>query len=200
MIRSIHAALVCGVLLSCGLTEPTYIDIPEKRIEALSNQLGVDLSTALAENRRDLKAELSEELGLVVDRLFVKRVEGLSDEFASKAQEILAQEGLDYEDVAGALSASGISDEFRSAISDELATRLDALIEANRELRTAFVAEIEPASEAAAKEVGTAVMDDPADPSGWAPAGLAGAFVLLSGLLGLRGRAKKSKKSTRKTS
>lgn len=77
-----------GLLVaSCGLTEPTYIDVPPWKQAEIAKDLGVDVKTMLNERLTTLRNRLTEELGVEVQKIekrengtVVAVVEPVSDE------------------------------------------------------------------------------------------------------------------------
>ena len=83
-------AILCQ---GCGVTEPTYQDIPAEQLEAIAQQFGVQVEDLFTTHRSRLKAELSQELGMKVERIFEDedldgKIDALQPEIRSVVAEI----------------------------------------------------------------------------------------------------------------
>jgi hypothetical protein len=134
--RKVFLAAGLAVLLyGCSLFEPTYLDLSQEQLEAVAAQVGTTVDQLLSNGQTQLKAILSEELGMTVERV----------------------------------------------------------IKENGEL----IAEIKPTATEAVEKTLEEPLKDPGSPQKWITGGVSGLAVLLAGVLGLRGRAKRKKEEAK---
>jgi len=70
MKRLFLSICMVAVLVSCRLTKPTYLDVHPETLDKIAAILGKDTEAALAEDRDKLRAELSKELGMKVEKIW----------------------------------------------------------------------------------------------------------------------------------
>jgi hypothetical protein len=118
------------VLTSCWLAEPTYRDVMPERIAEIEAILSASNDELWTRYRARLKAELSEDFGATVDKVY--------------------------------------------------------------ETKSGVIAEIAPATTDAVKEIIDSGIENPTSEANWIRATITGGLVIIAGLLGYRGRRKRS--------
>lgn len=88
-----YALALCVVLVGgCQSTQPTYVDIPTEQLQAIAEQFGTDVEGLFATHTTRLKAELSEELGMKVQKLFEDEdLDGKLDALQPELRRIVAE-------------------------------------------------------------------------------------------------------------
>jgi len=186
-----NLVLVAFLLFSgCAVTKPTYLELSEKSLNTVAARLGTDIDTALEDQREALRRELSKDLGMQVDELFVGHTRELTADFKGAVIEVLDQTDASAE-LKAAIAETGLTDDTRRELTKALAKEIDDLMLKHSEEKLTVEAEIEPAIDDAAKKALTGPLTAPTQPERWIGGGLAGLGVLLMGLLGARGQKKR---------
>ena len=71
--------LILVPIIGCHLTQPTYRDVPPDVLEEIATRYQTTADEMLTDDRRALKAELSDELGLEIEQLIVSRTDGQTE-------------------------------------------------------------------------------------------------------------------------
>lgn len=110
-VKKLIPPIVLALMLTgCGLTQPTFLDIPPEQLDQIAARLGSNVETLYTGDREILKAEISQAIGLKVDALEIP-----SPEEIRVALDLPEGEPLTQEQIIAGIKESGLVAEIQPA-------------------------------------------------------------------------------------